>query len=113
MPMLRKAKERMVLGSRYDYYLEDKVIGSVWVEKQLHNRLYIWDVEVKFGYRNQGYGEKMIRELIQRFPDKTIFLRVRFENDAAINLYSKLGFKKTDYTYNYITMERKGDEVWQ
>ena len=83
--------------------------GSVWVEKQLHNRLYIWDVEIKFGYRNQGYGEKMIRELIQRFPDKTICLRVRFENDAAIKLYSKLGFKKTEYGYNYLTMERKGD----
>lgn len=45
-------------------------------------------------YRQQGIGQKLLFESIKALPTSvnSIVLEVRSQNDAAINLYKKMGF---------------------
>ena len=108
--MLMRSKVRQLLGYRYDYKVDDEIVGSVWVDKQRHNRLYVWDVYIEPKYRGKGYGEEVMKALIQLYADWIVYLRVRFENDVALKLYLKLGFRETEWNMNFITMERIGDK---
>ena len=49
-------------------------------------------------YRMNGYGEILLRYLIELCKINSIddiFIRVEESNEKAINLYSKVGFKKS------------------
>lgn len=53
-------------------------------------------------YRGQGYGEKLVRQLIKFCHEKNItevHIRVERDNYKAISLYNKIGFKE----YNSLT----------
>ncbi len=67
--------------------------------------LYIVDVLVHPDFRRQKIATSMFFSLINNWciPNKikTIWLQVETENNEAINLYSKLGFKRA-YSYYYL-----------
>ena len=50
----------------------------------------IHDLEVYEHYRNQGYGRKLLKALIQLGGN---WMWVSADNQAAISLYRSLGFK--------------------
>lgn len=64
-----------------------------------HNRYELWNVRIFPGFKQQGYGTKMLKEIIRRYKrfikDKPLILYVYKTNNVAIHLYESLGFKIT------------------
>ena len=57
----------------------------------------IMNIVVKKSYRHKGVGQKLLEELIKMAKESgfdTINLEVNSQNEPAINLYKKLGFKE-------------------
>jgi ribosomal-protein-alanine N-acetyltransferase len=44
-------------------------------------------------YQRQGIGRALLRALLERMCDATVFLEVRTDNEAAIQLYRSEGFE--------------------
>ncbi|GBR74868.1 putative acetyltransferase [Candidatus Termititenax aidoneus] len=66
------------------------------------DELQILDVYVQPEYRRQGLAENALRELFGENPRlNNAYLEVRVSNQAALNLYLKLGFTKTGLRKNY------------
>ncbi|RUM28798.1 MAG: ribosomal-protein-alanine N-acetyltransferase [Aquifex sp.] len=80
---------------------EGKVVGYVifWIVKE---EATVMTFAIDPNRRGRGYGEKLLREAINRLGDKVkrVILDVRKSNLRAINLYKKIGFK--------VVTERKG-----
>lgn len=89
---------------------ENKVIGTLTGILDHNGFLYIVDVFVHPDMRRQKIATSMFFSLINKWGIKneiqTIWLQVETENQQAINLYSKLGFKKV-YSYYYLEKNKK------
>lgn len=57
-------------------------------------------IAVKKEFRGQKNGIYFLKEIVMKL-DKNIFLEVRENNKAAINLYEHAGFKKINIRKNY------------
>ncbi len=60
----------------------------------------IYEFEVEEAERNKGYGERMMKEMIKRYP-KRLVLQVSQGNRAAVHLYTKCGFETTSVREYY------------
>ena len=83
------------------YFENNEVIGfldfSVMYEKVEINNIY-----VKEDYRNSGIASKLLEYMIKEIKDiDNITLEVRVDNESAINLYKKFGFKIIGVRKNY------------
>ncbi len=89
----------------YDYLkklffvLEDngKIIGYVMADEE---RNLIVSIAVHPEYRRKGYG-KMLMEHVLKFMRGKVILQVRKSNEAAINFYKKLGFRRVGEIRKY------------
>ena len=92
----------------YEYELKDNDLSRMYVIKEnneivaygglwfLFENADITTIGVKRNYWHQGYGEKMLRHLLQAAKENECefaHLEVRVSNIKAINLYKKLGFE--------------------
>ncbi|MBS7642874.1 MAG: ribosomal protein S18-alanine N-acetyltransferase [Candidatus Bathyarchaeia archaeon] len=62
----------------------------------LGSKAHILSIAIHPGYRRMGLGGTLLREAIddmKRLGIRKVLLEVRVDNDAAIRLYSKAGFK--------------------
>jgi ribosomal protein S18 acetylase RimI-like enzyme len=67
------------------------------------NRLGIFDVVTSIDQRRQGFGETVVRNLLAWGAGKgatTAYLQVMSDNDHALRLYDKIGFREA-YCYWY------------
>lgn len=73
---------------------QDDVIGSSWLTND-KRRTYIHHFGIKEGYRNQGLANKLLDYSLKlAYADGyQIKLEVHKDNDPAMNLYKKYGFK--------------------
>ena len=67
--------------------------------------IWLEDVYVAAEYRGRGVGSKFIRFVQARHPDKLLRLEAEADNDKALDLYKRLGFKALPY----LEMIRGGD----
>lgn len=85
----------------YFYYSDNDLIGYAFLqqpgpgihpvlEEPMNGRIQVWGVEILEKYRGQGYGYKMLSQILDN--DHEYFLRVQKDNIAAVKLYQKLGF---------------------
>ncbi len=68
------------------------------------NEVYITNVAVKGACRGKGYGQQLVKHLIQQSKTEKAFfitLEVRKSNENAIALYEKCGFKKIGERKNF------------
>lgn len=77
--------------------VDNKNIGSVWLEKidVYTAKLGVFIVDEQ--YRNNGYGTDAIRKMLFFAKDngyQDIFLNVRINNARAFKVYKKLGFNE-------------------
>lgn len=97
------------------YRINDLIIGylnySIIYEKAEINNIFILEQ-----YRNQGIGSKLIEYLLEKCKIcENITLEVRKDNEKALRLYKKYGFKEVALRKNYyngidgILMMREGD----
>ncbi len=100
---LIKSKNAAVIAARID----GKLVGYaiVVIEGDVAD---FWDLVVKKEYRNMGVGSSLIKEVENYAKQKgcvAIKLDVNLQNENAIRLYEKFGYRKV----SYIMM--KGDRI--
>lgn len=115
--MFRKSAHQPLFGgTRYDYCLQGRKLGSVVFERRPGKSLYLYDVEIDEPYRNHGYGTMMISEA-DRFtrsvyPDlRKLTLRVQIDNEIAYRLYRKCSYHITKRGSGTVTMEKPFDNI--
>jgi len=85
---------------------DNKVVGYLSAVAEGHfNRLcHILSIAVLPEYRGQGIGSELLKYLIDLVKMKkisSIILEVKKNNNIAINVYKKFGFKIIGYKYRY------------
>jgi len=77
--------------------------------KQCH----VVSIAVREPYRRRGIASELMATVMERAKENygatECFLEVRLSNDAAINLYEKLGFSKVKRNYGYYI---DGEDAW-
>lgn len=77
--------------------------GGMWV---VMDEAHVTNVAVRAPYRGRGYGEMLMRRLMQTAREqgaKSMTLEVRVSNEVAQNLYRKLGFVQNGIRPRYYT----------
>lgn len=100
------------------YILDNKIVGFINYY-MIYERLEIAEFNVLEEFQNKGFGNELLDFLIEKYHGiKTnITLEVRCDNEKAIYLYEKKGFKKKALRKNYyngvdgILMEKELMEV--
>lgn len=59
--------------------------------------IWIEDIFIAAEYRACGIGTKFIRHVKELYPKKIFRLEVDKDNDAALNIYKRLGFNELPY----------------
>jgi ribosomal protein S18 acetylase RimI-like enzyme len=83
----------------YCIEVDNSVVGFLWY-RLLYNgkRIFINDIHVLPEFRGKGYGKSTLRELESRAAAQNvehIELRVAYDNELALGLYNKTGFRET------------------
>lgn len=87
------------LVMKIDHEIVAYAVAEDWTD---HDHLI--SIAVRPDKRKNGLGEELMKELEKRLlKEKPLRLEVRRSNDAAIHLYEKLGFSKTDLAEGYYT----------
>ncbi len=75
---------------------------------RLHHRkdyYLIEALETNPDFRNKGYGERLLRDLLKEFKDKTVFRsEVAISNEKSLALHKKVGFKIVDKIGNTLLL---------
>ena len=88
--------------SHYLVYLDNNRILGFINYYEIYDRVEIANFNVLDSYQNKGIGNKLIKKVIELSKDKVnITLEVRSDNDKAIHIYEKNGFKKVAVRKNY------------
>lgn len=84
----------------FGYYLDDKLVGFIVINKcyEVIDLLYI---VVDKLYRNKSIGSMLMEYMINTFDYERIMLEVRCDNVYAIKLYKKYNFKIINIRKNY------------
>lgn len=78
------------------YWLKDTVTKDIIGRCTVYEKkdfFEIWGVRILEDFQRQGFTTLMLKRIIKKFKDKPIRLYVYKDNDVAIHLYEKLGFK--------------------
>ena len=99
--------------SHYLLYLDNNKIVGYINYYLMYEKLEIANFNVLEDYQNKGIGTKLITYLIDKYNNlDNITLEVKNDNDKAIHIYEKMGFKKVAIRKGYyngidgILMER-------
>ncbi|GKV70219.1 ribosomal-protein-alanine acetyltransferase [Sporosarcina sp. NCCP-2716] len=108
-PWTAEVFEHELTGNDYATYIvaeyDGSVIGHVgmWV---VLDECHITNVAVRRQYQGHGIGEALMRQamdLCRNHGVRAMSLEVRVSNEAAKNLYKKLGFQPGGIRKNYYT----------
>ena len=89
---------------KYIMYEEENTVVGYLCFEDIYDRFEIDDLLVCNEYRGKGIGSKLMDYFIVLAGEKrvnNITLEVRKDNDIAINLYKKHGFKEVAIRENY------------
>ena len=78
-------------------------IAGIFLVRDFEDGVLIDEIYLYDEYRNKGIGT----ELINSVKNKNVYLWVYKNNEKAINLYTKLGFKVIDETETRYKMKRE------
>lgn len=91
-------------GKVFVLVIEDEVIGiAEYIRDFDGDEIFLYGFSIKKEYRKCGYGKKLLEESIKVFRKnkiKKLGLTVSLENEEAIELYKKLGFKMEEILKN-------------
>lgn len=73
------------------FYLDNKFIGEASISAIDTPNGFLYDFEVEKKYRGKGYGKRILKYILKNY--KVTDLTVTVDNEIAINLYKKCGFK--------------------
>ncbi|MEE9411953.1 MAG: GNAT family N-acetyltransferase [Methylococcales bacterium] len=97
--------EHFVAASFNLVILDDEAIGRLYVYRQ-RDEIKIIDIALLPNYCRRGIGGGLLRNLIAEATQKSLPLRIHVEqNNPALNLYQRLGFKQAGTNGLYYLME--------
>ena len=109
---------KMQFEAQHKYYQEQYSKANYWVIEQQNKpigRLYldyrpdevrIIDIAILSEHRNQGIGSQILRDILGEAEKRELPVRIHVEqNNPALNLYNRLGFKQIGDTGVYFLME--------
>ena len=92
-----------------EHHSESKILGYLFYQVVAFE-MHILNIAVHPSFRSKGIGTRLLTEGIKREHEKGsaryIFLEVRENNENAIKLYKKLGFKPLGLRKNYYRKEK-------
>lgn len=79
----------------YLVILKDKDVYLSGLRLHYRKDYYLIEaLETNPNFRNKGYGERLVRDLLKEFKDKTVFRsEVSISNEKSLGLHKKVGFK--------------------
>lgn len=90
----------------YSFFLPEYKTGPVAVCRtaSFDSKICLYGFEVEKGFRGRGIGEEALLALIKRLRGRadSLILHVNGENEAAVNLYKKTGFRVTETLSYYL-----------
>ena len=96
MPIFEQ-HQQFVYGVPYQYWYlasyKDVVIGSIYLTRRREIGVHIYKQ-----FQGQGYGEKTVKALMDKYPGKFLW-NANPKNEASIKLVEKLGGKILQWTY--------------
>lgn len=94
-------------GARFDIILYNKQpAGRLYVNRKKDD-IRIIDIALLKEFRRKGIGSRIMKALIRESDEKNLPLSLHVEQDnPAMGLYDRLGFKKGNLTGIYYFMER-------
>ncbi|MGI6700955.1 MAG: ribosomal protein S18-alanine N-acetyltransferase [Christensenellales bacterium] len=97
--------ESLSNGDARGYVVESggEILGYALI-LQIYDEMHIMRIAIKSAMRRQGYGEKLLRRIIDetaKLNINTITLEVRESNISAKTLYEKFNFECTGLRKNY------------
>lgn len=75
---------------------QDEKVGYIWFQIRQKKDVYIWDFLIFKDYRGKGYGKeslKLLEHYCKDYGASKISLNVFGNNEIAINLYKKMGYR--------------------
>ena len=103
--MLFKDRDKEYASGAYEQIIyfahKGKIRGKFVIQNSNNTERYIYDLQIYEEYRNQGYGNLMIAEMINKYGNYNIplTLAVLAENLPALHLYQKYGFTITSQEF--------------
>ncbi|MEN8905572.1 MAG: GNAT family N-acetyltransferase [Clostridiales bacterium] len=104
----KKMLENLITSKYYILLLVDNEVVACGLFVIENNFAGIFDIVVKEDYRKKGYGRQLMLNILKYSNSnntKFAYLQVLIDNVAALNLYSKLGFREA-YKYYYRVLGR-------
>jgi len=95
--------------------LDNEVIGYYSFQK-IYNEGYINNLAIKKAHQGKGFGKKLMEDLIdraQKFEVDALTLEVEVDNDRAIHLYEKYGFKSEGIRKNFYKNSKDALIMWK
>jgi [ribosomal protein S18]-alanine N-acetyltransferase len=98
----------------YEYYgirYDNKLVGAIAITDILYKQGRISTLAVDNDYRGKGIGDLLLNFVLKKFEDNDynyVWLETGMNNNIAIKLYEKNGFKKNDQiidNYNVLNDE--------
>jgi ribosomal-protein-alanine N-acetyltransferase len=80
-------------------YDESKLCGYIIIH--IGDKIDIEKIFVAPNSRKQGIGTKLVKYVVEHFPNKKIILEVSKENSIAISFYKTLGFNLLNTRKDY------------
>lgn len=86
----------------YVFDSDGLILGYAMVAKSFSTEfgkpcMWLEDLYFKKEYRGNGIGSKFLHELEKKYPEAIIRLEVEEENESAVHVYEKAGFKVLPY----------------
>lgn len=75
--------------------------------ENFEDKIYILAICVLDGERGQGIGTEMLKRFLEQHPTGKMVLDTLADNEGAVALYEKCGFKTVDVYYGFSTTEEK------
>ena len=95
-------------AARFDVVVwRDQPIGRLYVDRR-EDEIRIIDIALLPEFRRQGFGSRMLREILDEATQPPKPVRIHVERfNPALKLYERLGFTRTGDTGVYYLMEWK------
>ena len=95
-----------VLSNEYFYIGGDDIILTQLFVKEFDNCAYVGGVLTREEYRGNGLAQELLSRVISKYANKnmTMYLNVSTNNECAIHMYKKLGFKECGLMYSFTIM---------
>lgn len=104
----RKRDTKQMLSSEYSYIkvlaVDNEKIGIIMAAIDNDNIGFIYSIYVKDDHRKKGYGTLLMNQALSFLKSKKttkILLNVGSDNESAISLYKKIGFRTTQLSMEY------------